>query len=94
VAVESLAVGCPVIATDAGGLPEIVVNGETGLLYPPGDVDALARQISRLGGDSTLYAALSRRGIESVYQRFGLRRYVAAVEGVIREVARRNSSNR
>lgn len=83
VAVESLAAGCPVIATDAGGLPEIVVDGETGLLYPPGDVDALARQISRLAGDSALYAALSQRGIESVYARFGLKQYVAAVEGVI-----------
>lgn len=86
VAVESLAAGCPVIATDAGGLPEIVVDGETGLLYPPGDVDALARQISRLAGDSALYAALSQRGIESVYARFGLKQYVAAVEGVIRTV--------
>ncbi len=85
VAVEALAVGCPVIASDAGGLPEIVTDGETGLLYPPGDVDALAAQISRLAGDPALYAALSRQGIESVYARFGLQGYVAAVEAVILE---------
>jgi glycosyltransferase involved in cell wall biosynthesis len=43
--VESLAVGCPVIATAVGGVPEVVRNGENGLLVPPGDPVALAQAL-------------------------------------------------
>jgi glycosyltransferase involved in cell wall biosynthesis len=42
---------CPVVCTDVGGLPELVRNGETGLLVAPGDVEGLARAIARLLGD-------------------------------------------
>ena len=45
VAVEAQAMGRPVIATDHGGARETVVHGETGWLYPPGDVEALAKAI-------------------------------------------------
>ncbi|MFO8030431.1 MAG: glycosyltransferase family 4 protein, partial [Cyclonatronaceae bacterium] len=48
VAVEAMLAGCPVISSDAGALPEIVRDGETGLMYPTGDVDQLVQQICRL----------------------------------------------
>lgn len=52
--VEALAAGTPVIATTVGGVPEVVRDGENGLLVPPGDADALAAAIARFAGDPDL----------------------------------------
>ena len=51
--------GKPVAATAAGGIPEIVVHGETGLLVPAGDAEALGEAIARIAGDRELAARLS-----------------------------------
>ena len=48
-ALEAKAFGRPVIASRIGALPELVVDGENGVLVPPGDVDALRRVLERLG---------------------------------------------
>jgi glycosyltransferase involved in cell wall biosynthesis len=49
--IEAMAAGLPVVATDVGGLREVVADGATGLLAPAGDDDALAERILRLAGD-------------------------------------------
>lgn len=49
--VEALATGLPCVASDVGGIPEVVVHGESGLLVPPGDPDALARALGAVLGD-------------------------------------------
>ncbi len=54
VLIEAMAMGLPVIATNAGGVPEIVRDGIDGLLVPPRDPDALAAAILRFAGDSRL----------------------------------------
>jgi glycosyltransferase involved in cell wall biosynthesis len=54
VALEALACGVPVIASAVGGLKEIVLDGESGLLVPPGDVSALARALRLLLTDDSL----------------------------------------
>jgi glycosyltransferase involved in cell wall biosynthesis len=64
--VESLAVGCPVIATAVGGVPEVVVDGENGLLVPPRDAQALATAIARLFSDDVLRARLAGAAARSV----------------------------
>ncbi len=51
---EASATGLPTIATNVGGIPEIVVDGKTGLLVPPGDVSALAEAIVRFAQDAGL----------------------------------------
>jgi glycosyltransferase involved in cell wall biosynthesis len=51
VLLESLAMEVPVVATRLAGVPEIVIEGRTGLLVEPGDVDALAAAIIELGSD-------------------------------------------
>ncbi|MBA3245181.1 MAG: glycosyltransferase family 4 protein, partial [Actinobacteria bacterium] len=56
--VEALAVGTPVVATAVGGVPEIVRDGENGLLVPPGDPGALASTLRRLLGDPDLQERL------------------------------------
>jgi glycosyltransferase involved in cell wall biosynthesis len=58
---ESLAVGTPVIATAVGGVPEVVRDGENGLLVPSGDVVALAGAIGRLADDVALVKHLAAR---------------------------------
>lgn len=58
VILEAMAAGRPVVATRVGGTPELVIDGQTGLLVERGDPDALARAISRLLGDEALRAAL------------------------------------
>ncbi len=64
--VESLAVGCPVIATAVGGVPEVVKDGENGLLVPPNDPAALAAAITRLVSDDELRARLASAAAPSV----------------------------
>jgi glycosyltransferase involved in cell wall biosynthesis len=59
VVMEANAVGKPTIVTAAGGLPEIVDDGETGLIVPPGDVDALATAMARLIADEALVGRMS-----------------------------------
>lgn len=62
VALEAMERGRPVIASAVGGLPEIVADGETGLVVPPGDAEALADAIVALAGDLERAAAMGRAG--------------------------------
>jgi glycosyltransferase involved in cell wall biosynthesis len=58
VVIEGMAHGLPVIASDAGGPSEVIEDGVTGLLYEPGNVDALARAMRRLAEDPSLRSRL------------------------------------
>lgn len=60
--VEAMAARLPVLATRVGGVPEIVRDGETGLLVPPESADGLADGLGRLAHDPTLRDALAARG--------------------------------
>jgi len=71
-ALEAQMNGVAVVASRAGGLPEIVSDGETGHLVPPGDVDALADCLDDCFSDGAATAALGVRGHESVREHFGL----------------------
>jgi glycosyltransferase involved in cell wall biosynthesis len=70
VLVEALSHARPVVASAAGGIPDIVRDGETGLLVPPGDPEALAASIRRLLEDPELAARLGRAGRAHVESRF------------------------
>ena len=63
---EALAVGSPVISTAVGGVPEIVRDGENGLLVPPGDPGALAHAIRRFFDDDELRRRLAEAAAPSV----------------------------
>jgi glycosyltransferase involved in cell wall biosynthesis len=66
VVVEALAVGTPVVASAVGGVPEVVRDGENGLLVPAGDAEALAAAIRRLLGDDELRQRLAAAAAPSV----------------------------
>jgi glycosyltransferase involved in cell wall biosynthesis len=64
--VEALTLGTPAIATDTGGVAEIIRDGENGLLVPPGDPAALAETIERYYSDPALQERLRGNAVESV----------------------------
>ena len=70
VARQAMAHGRPVVATAVGGLAEAVVDGETGLLVPAGDMAALRAALGRLLGDAELRARLGAAGRERVRERY------------------------
>ena len=67
---EAMACGCPVVSTRVSGIPELVIDGETGLLLEPADAPALAKAIARLNGDPDLVVRLSRGGRDWVDREF------------------------
>jgi glycosyltransferase involved in cell wall biosynthesis len=67
---EAMALAVPVVASAAGGNPELVVDGESGLLVPPRDPAALAAAVRRLLTDAPLAARLARGGRERVEKGF------------------------
>jgi glycogen(starch) synthase len=82
---EAMASGLPVVASDVGGIPEVVRHDETGLLVPPGDVAALAAALDRLAGEPRLRARLAAgaRGRATEYAWPALAGRVAAVYGQV-----------
>jgi len=79
---EAMAMGRPVVGTRTGGTPEIVLDGATGLLVPPGDAAALSETLDRLLGDAALRDRLGVAGRRRVEDRFGLERHLATIESL------------
>ena len=73
-AAEALACGTPVIATTAGALPEIVEDGVSGLLVPPGEVAPLAEALRTLVDDPARCRAMGEAGARRIRKRFSWRR--------------------
>ena len=80
VAREAMAYGRPVVATDVGGLPDAVVHGETGLLVPPRDPQALRAALERLLGDAELRRRLGVAARERARREFS---WEAATEATL-----------
>jgi len=85
VVLEAMACAVPVIAANAGGPAEMVQDGVTGWLTPPGDVAALGeRMVASLAADTTALRAAARRQVE---ERFTAERFAAEVAAVLQRVA-------
>jgi glycosyltransferase involved in cell wall biosynthesis len=69
---EAMAAGLPVVASNVGGVPEAVVDGDTGLLVPPSDPQSLAAAIDRLLGDPALRRRLGQAGRTRIAEHFDL----------------------
>jgi len=88
-ALEALATGCPVVASAAGGLLDVVQHEETGLLVPPGEPAALVDAVDRLLADRPLRERLGQAG-RRLGRRFAMPTHAAAVEAVYREARARH----
>ena len=85
-----MAAGLPVVASRVGGVPEQVVDGETGLLVDPGDPKPLAAALERLTGDPALRRRLGAAGRVRAEERFDLEPFRRAhLELYSRELATR-----
>jgi len=69
---EAMASGIPVVATVTGGNPEVVIDGESGLLFPIGDASMLTGHLLRLEADKKLRADLAERALRRVREEFSL----------------------
>jgi glycosyltransferase involved in cell wall biosynthesis len=83
-----MACGLPVVAARTGGIPEAVVDGETGLLVPPGDAAALARALARLADDSELRVRLGAAGRVRAVAEFSYDRVAQQIETLYDELGR------
>ncbi len=80
VALEAMAAGRPVVATQCGGPAEVVEDGITGRIIPPGDADAIAGAVMELLANRELAAVLARRGQAKVESAFTLEKMVGEYE--------------
>ncbi|MGC8827667.1 MAG: glycosyltransferase, partial [Anaerolineae bacterium] len=83
---EAMAMELPVIASDIRGCRELVVDGETGLLVPPADADALAEALRRLAGDADLQRKMGEAGRRRVQQEFDERLVFQRLEEGYRDI--------
>ena len=86
VAAEAMAHGKPVVASAVGGLLDLVVDGETGLLVPPGDVAALRAALERLLGDAQLRRRLGAAGRARARERLSWDAQISATLAVYHEL--------
>ena len=84
VAIEAMAAGRPVIASSTGGLPDLVLNGATGILVPPGDVSALRASIAQLLADPARRVRMGHAGRERAVE-FTASALVPRIEQVYQE---------
>lgn len=89
--VESLSVGTPLIATDTGGVAEVVRDGQNGLVVAAGDVEALAGAIRRFFTDAELASRLRANAVESIAD-YAPERVYGRLEEILIEAARRARS--
>ncbi len=85
---EAMALSRPVVASNVGGIPEMIQDGVTGLLVPPADPPALAAAISRLLRDHSYADTIGRAGHDLVHERFCIERMVSDVQAIYDEGAR------
>jgi glycosyltransferase involved in cell wall biosynthesis len=92
VVLEAAACGCPVVATNVGGIPEQVQDGMTGFLTPPGERDTLAGHIERLLGSEELRRRLGAAAADCAVKRYDHRRQVSAYLAWYEEVLEAHSA--
>jgi glycosyltransferase involved in cell wall biosynthesis len=84
---EAMALSRPVVASNVGGIPEMIDDGVSGLLVPPGDCEALAAAIIRLLSDHPLADMIAKRGHDLVHNRFCIELMTNSIEALYDEAA-------
>ncbi len=87
--VEAMSFGLPVISSRLGAIAEVVEDGATGCLVPPGDVPAISAAMERLVADRSLTASMGEAARATFLARFTLERFQADVARLYREALER-----
>lgn len=82
---EAMAMKVPVVATDVGGTSDVVRNGKTGFLIPPGDTKALVHALDKLLSDPTLRSEMGVRGRQLIENEFSLEFYINEFESFLEQ---------
>lgn len=89
VALEAMAYGVPVVASNIGGIPEVVLHGKCGFLAPPGAINQMATYIIELLSNSEMYNEISSSGIERAQKEFSaskiLPQYVSYYNRILKD---------
>jgi glycosyltransferase involved in cell wall biosynthesis len=91
--IEGMAAGKPVVSTDVGGVRDAVVDGETGIVVPPGDVAGLAAALLRLAAHPELASRLGEAGRRRHRDRFTIERMVDAHLQLFEQLAPKRSTS-
>ncbi|MFH1279157.1 MAG: glycosyltransferase family 4 protein [Candidatus Eisenbacteria bacterium] len=86
VVLEGMAASLPIAAAGAAGIRDLVVDGETGILFPPDDPEAIAAALRRLLSDDALRASLGARGRERAERHFDRERRTDRIESLYEEI--------
>jgi len=86
--IEALAAGCPVVATPVGGVPEVIIERQTGMLVPVDEPDALAASVQELRRDAGLRQRLCEAGPACVRSRYHQTVVIAQLEALYQSLAR------
>ena len=84
-----LALGVPVVSTNVSGIPELIRNGENGLLVPAGDAEALAQALGRILREPALRERLAMHARTTIEAEFNLETIAANLECLFRESVQR-----
>ncbi len=87
VGLEAMAHAKPVVAFDVGGIPEWLTHGETGLLVPRKDVDAMAQAVDRLLDEPGLASAYGQAGRRALFERFAPEQHVEQLESLLSQAS-------
>ena len=90
VVIEALAAGCPVIATPVGGVPEVILDRQTGLLVPVDQPEALAATVVELRRDAVLRRRLSEAGTACVRGKYHQTSVITQLEALYQDLARKS----
>jgi glycosyltransferase involved in cell wall biosynthesis len=86
VALEAMACGVAPVATEVGGVPELIVNGENGFMEKVGDIAAQAARVGSLLTDDALHAGITNAGRERAIEIFSTDKIIPQYEAYYREV--------
>ncbi len=78
--------GKPIIASKIGGLPDIVVNDETGLIIPPNDVKALSEAVNEMISNQVMREKMGIKAMERFLNLFSAEKVVPQIEGVYNDL--------
>ncbi len=89
---EAMAAGLPVVATDAGGNSELVIDGETGFLCPSNDAKVLAGRVARLINDGKEAKRMGENGRKRILNEFGIEKMIKETENIYKELLEKQIS--